>query len=80
MFATVLIVAFVLASLATVLVLADSGLRWWSAFGLLRQRMKAGYATAGVGQRPAAVSGSANGFGRQPRAYPVIRKVTLRAA
>ena len=80
MFATVLIAAFALASLATVLVLADSGLRWWSAFGLLRQRMKAGYATAGAGQRPAVVSGSGNGFGRQPRAYPVIRKVTLRAA
>lgn len=80
MFATVLITALVLASVATVLVLADSGLRWWSAFGLLRQRMKAGYATAGAGQRPSVVSGSGNGFGRQSRAYPVIRQVTLRAA
>ncbi len=80
MFATVLIAAFALASVATVLVLADSGLRWWSAFDLFRQRMKAGYATAGVGQRPSVVSSSGNGFGRQPRAYPVIRKVTLRAA
>ncbi len=80
MFAIVLIAAFTLAGLATVVVLADSGLRWWSAFGMLRQRMKQGYATAGVGRRPAIVSGSANGFGRQERAYPVIRQKTRRAA
>ena len=80
MFATVLIAAFALASLATVLVLADSGLRWWSAFGTLRQRMKQGYASAGVGPRPAIITGSANGFGRQPRAYSVIRQVTQRVA
>lgn len=80
MFAIVLIAAFAFAAMATVLVLADSGLRWWSAFGILRQRMKAGYATAGAGQRPSVVSGNGNGFSRQPRAYPVIRQVTLRAA
>ena len=80
MFATFLIAAFVLASVATVLVLGDSGLRWWSAFGLLRQRMRAGYATVGAGQRPAIVSGDGNGFDRQRRAYPVIRRVPLRAA
>ena len=80
MFAFVLIAAFALAGLATVLVLADSGLRWWSAFDMLRQRMKQGYTTAGVGQRPSVVSGSANGFGRQARAYPVIRQATQRAA
>ncbi|QZD89258.1 hypothetical protein K3148_10545 [Qipengyuania aurantiaca] len=80
MFATVLIAAFALASVATVLVLADSGLRWWSAFGTLRQRMKQGYASAGVGPRPSIITGSANGFGRQVRAYPVIRQVTQRAA
>ena len=80
MFAIVLTVAFTLASVATVLVLADSGLRWWSAFGTLRRRMKQGYATAGVGQRPAVVTGSANGFGRQAKAYPVIRQVSQRAA
>ena len=80
MFAFVLIAAFALASLATVTVLADSGLRWWSAFGMLRQRMKQGYASAGVGQRPAIITGCANGFGRQARAYPTIRQVTQRAA
>ena len=80
MFVTVLIAAFVLASLATVLVLADSGLKWWSAFGLLRQQMKTGYATAGVGQRPAGLSDNGNGFCRQLRAYPVMRLVTRRAA
>ena len=80
MFATVLFAAFALASVATVFVLADSGLRWWSAVGLLRQRMKQGYASAGVGQRPAFVSARANGIGRQARAYPVIQQVTQRAA
>ena len=80
MFAFVLIAAFALASLATVLVLADSGLRWWSAFGLLRSRMKQGYASIGAGQRPVIVTGCASGFGRQMRAYPAIRQVTQRAA
>ena len=80
MFATVLIAAFALASVATVLVLADSGLRWWSAFGLLRQRIKSGYATAGIGQRPSIIGGEAIGFGRQSRVYPVIRQDARRAA
>ena len=80
MFALVLFAAFTLATLATVFVLADSGLRWWSAFGMLRQRMQRGYATSGTGQRPAIITGSANGFGRADRAYPVARKVTKRAA
>lgn len=80
MFAIVLIAALALASMATVLVLADSGLRWWSAFGLLRQRMKAGYATAGSGLRPATAGSSAAAFERQPRTYPVIRQPAQRAA
>ena len=80
MFAIVLIAALALASMATVLVLADSGLRWCSAFGLLRQRMKTGYATAGSGLRPAPAGSSVAAFGRQPRTYPVIRQPAQRAA
>ena len=80
MFAIVLMTALALASMATVLVLADSGLRWWSAFGLLRQRMKTGYATAGSGLRPATVGSSAAAFERMPRTYPVIRQPAQRAA
>ena len=80
MLALVLMAAFTIASVATVLVLADCGLRWWSAFGALRQRMKDGYASAAVGQRPSLVSAAGNGFGRQSRPYPVIRQVTQRAA
>ena len=80
MFAFVLIAAFAFAALATVLVLADSGLRWWSAFGALWQRMQQNPATGGMGPRPLVVSGIANGFGRQARAYPAIRQVTQRAA
>lgn len=74
MFATVLIAAFALASLATVFVLADCGVRWWSAFGLLRQRMKDGYTTAAVGPRPSVNHG--NSFDRRSRPYAVIRQAT----
>lgn len=80
MFAIVLIAVLAFASMATVLVLADSGLRWWSAFGLLRQRMKTGYATASSGLRPATMGCNATGFERQPRTYPVIRQPAQRAA
>ena len=80
MFAAVLITAFAFASLATVLVLADSGLRWWSAFGLLRRRMKQGYETSPVGPRPSALLEGSLGFARSQRAYPVIRQSSQRAA
>ena len=81
MFAFVVLAAFILASLATVVVLADSGLRWWSAFGMLRRRrMQQNQAPGGMGQRPAVITGNANGFGRQARALPAIRQVTQRAA
>ena len=80
MFAIFLFAAFALAAAATVLALADSGLRWWSAFGLLRQRMKRGYASAPVGLRPSVLSEGSLGFSRSSRPYPVIRQSTQRAA
>lgn len=39
MFALVLIAFLVLLALASLAVLADSGLRWWSAFGTLNQQL-----------------------------------------
>ena len=80
MFAMVLFAAFALAAAATVLALADSALRWWSAFGALRQRMNRGYCSAPVGLRPYVLSEGSLGFSRSSRPYPVIRQVTQRAA
>ena len=40
MFALALIAALSLLALASAAVLADSGLRWWSAFGRLRGELK----------------------------------------
>ena len=39
MFALALVAAFVVLALASAAVLADSGLRWWSAFGRLRSEL-----------------------------------------
>lgn len=80
MFAIVLGATLVLVSMATVFVLADSGLRWWSAFGLLRQRRKIGYATTGFGPRPAAIACSTAALERRSRTYPIIRRPAQRAA
>ncbi|MBY6128313.1 hypothetical protein KUW15_06270 [Qipengyuania aquimaris] len=80
MFALFLIAVFALATVAAIGVLADSGLRWWSAFGMLRQRMNRGYASAPVGQRPVILQECSLGFARAPRARQVIRRSTQRAA
>ena len=80
MFALFLTAVFAVAAFATIASLADSGLRWWSAFDMLRKRRKQGYATAGVGQRPAFINEGSLGFARSPRAYPIIRQTTQRAA
>ena len=39
MFALALVAAFVVLAFASAAVLADSGLRWWSAFGRLRSEL-----------------------------------------
>ena len=72
-----LVTLFAFATVAIVFVLADNGLRWWSGARLLRQRMKQGYISTGVGPR---VSSCSHGFGRQVRPYPVIRQTARRAA
>lgn len=45
MFALFLIALLTVIGLASVATLADSGLRWWSAFGQLRRELKDGPAT-----------------------------------
>ncbi len=42
MFALVLIALMVLLAIASLAVLADSGLRWWSAFGALKRELAEG--------------------------------------
>jgi hypothetical protein len=46
MFALFLFALLVAIAVATVCVLADSGLRWWSAFGILRRELNNGAAPA----------------------------------
>lgn len=69
--------AFALATVAGAAVLADSGLRWWSAIRLLRYRLKQGHATSPVGQRPV---GSVSGFQRGMRGVTVRASSIQRAA
>lgn len=80
MFALFLFAAFALAGLVTIAVLADSGLRWWSAFGMLRTRLKQGYASAPVGQRPHSLAEGSLGYARARTGTSVIRQTTRRAA
>lgn len=80
MVSVLLVTLFAFATVATLYVLADNGLRWWSGARLLRQRMKQGYVIQGTGQRAAVFSGSSNGFGRHARPYSVIRQTVRRAA
>lgn len=80
MFALFLSAAFALATVVTIAVLADCGLRWWSAFGTLRQRMKFGYASSPVGQRPHSLADVSLGYARARTGSPAIRQTTRRAA
>ena len=80
MFALFLFAAFALATVVTIAVLAHSGLRWWSAFGTLRQRMKQGYASSPVGQRPHSLAEVSLGYSRARTGIPAIRQTTRRAA
>ena len=81
MFAAVLIIAFAAAIVATAIVLADSGLRLWSAFGAVRRRMKTGYASNLPEQRSYAAFPNRPHKGvRQSLPYPVIRGTRQHAA
>ncbi|MEZ5679922.1 MAG: hypothetical protein R3E14_01350 [Erythrobacter sp.] len=80
MFALFLIALVALTAVAAMAVLADSGLRWWSAFGQLRREVSR---TAIVAPLPvlrsSVVSGGCAGFGRSP-SRPAPKAVISRAA
>ena len=81
MFAAVLILAFAAAMVVTAIVLADSGLRLWSAFGAVRRRMKTGYEINWSGQRSFSAQPNRRHTGLRPSlAYPVIREARRHAA
>ena len=77
MFALFLTAVFALAALAAVVVLADGGLRWWSAFGQLRRRLQlpTEAQVCASGMRPAITHG---GFTRPGRV--VTPRQTLQRA
>lgn len=74
MFALFLVALFALAAIAALGVLADSGLRWWSAFGQLRREIRhEGVYAALPALRSPVVSGGCTGLGRPSlRPFPVI--------
>ena len=78
MFALFLTAVFAAAAIAAVAVLAVSGLRWWSAFGQLRHRLKlpTEIEKCESGMRPTITHG---GFTRPGRTRPVTRQ-TVRCA
>ena len=78
MFALFLTAVFAAAAIAAVAVLADSGVRWWSAFGQLRHRLKlpTEIEKCESGMRPTITHG---GFTRPGRTRPVTRQ-TVRCA
>ena len=57
MFALFLVILLAATALAAVGVLADSGLRWWSAFGRLRRDLKNGNVPALPSLRPVIAGG-----------------------
>ena len=80
MFAWFLIALVTLTAVAASGVLADSGLRWWSAFGQLRREMKR---TSDIAELPAFRAGIAQGgaaFGRLPSRPDVVVRPAMRAA
>ena len=80
MFAWFLVALVALTAVAALGVLADSGLRWWSAFGQLRRETKR---TSVIAELPAFRAGIAQGgaaFGRLPSRPDVVVRPATRAA
>ena len=79
MFALFLTAVSAFAAMAAVAVLADGGLRWLSAFGQLRQRLKLPTEAQAyeIGMRPAIMHG---GFTRPGQGRCAIRQSVRRAA
>ena len=64
MFALFLIALLTATAVVVAGVLADSGLRWWSAFGALRRELKGGTTPLLPNLRPAVTVGGYSAFGR----------------
>ena len=80
MFAWFLVALVALTAVAAMGVLADSGLRWWSAFGRLQRETKR---TSVIAELPAFRAGIAQGgaaFGRLPSRPEVVVRPATRAA
>lgn len=76
MFALFLFAVFAAAGFAAMAVLADSGLRWWSAFGQLRHRLAGDYLPhSDFGLRPRSAEVACAGFARRCAITPpVVRR------
>ena len=77
MFALVLMALLILLAIASLAVLADSGLRWWSAFGALKRQL--------ANRDPSLVSELSSPLRRNIETRPIgsrqlTRRVALRAA
>ena len=80
MFAWFIVALVALTAIAALGVLADSGLRWWSAIGQLRREVKR---TSVIAELPAFRAGIAQGgvaFGRSPSRLDVVVRPVTRAA
>ncbi|WP_341713573.1 hypothetical protein [Erythrobacter sp.] len=72
MFALFLVALLALTAVAALGVLADSGLRWWSAFGQLQRELARTAVVAPLPElRPIASLGECSGFGRGGLRQPV---------
>ena len=80
MFALFLIVLTVLAATAAVGVLADSGLRWWSAFGQLRTALRRTSIVADLPlPRPAQMNSGYSAYGRASVSLPAVKRASRAA-
>ncbi|QKG71197.1 hypothetical protein [Erythrobacter mangrovi] len=77
MFALFLVALFALTAVAALGVLADSGLRWWSAFGQLRREVIRTAIVAPLPDlRPTISAGGCSGFGRGGTRQPVKASIS----
>ena len=79
MFALFLTTLFIAAAAIVAGVLADSGLRWWSAFGALRRELKGDAAPMLPNLRPAVAIGGYSGFERSGCARSAGQQITRAA-
>ena len=78
MFALVLMAFLILLAIASLSVLADSGLRWWSAFGALKQQLASADRTSP--QAPTGARHRNPGHARGAGSHKLTPRAALRAA